>query len=391
MDCCVSSNKVEDANLTAAVDKIEITNWKKLLNTLQQNESLTRYALARKRNDFTSLSEVHAYLSAYKHQNQTEQAWLIYLWITDNIHYNASGYFSGNLGQNDPESVFNMGMSVCDGYASLFQRLCENIGIECQKIVGNAKAFGYTIGDKLKGSTHAWNAIRLGEKWHYVEATWGSGYLDPITKKYEKSFDPYWFLVPADIFIFDHYNESFQLQTKKITLKEFEEMPCLMLKFHLNGFKLISHNSSLIVAENNPLVLEFSGPANMQLTSYLKTENGNILENTIFIKNHYFNSLKCHVQIILPKKNTFYNCFLFTKQSSETIADCVAKFRVIRYSGEEESNSRFPTEYAQYTQKFGDHCSVVVRHPYICLFCFIFSSFFCFFVICMLLILLPKL
>jgi kyphoscoliosis peptidase len=161
----------------------EIKNWKNLIDTLQQNASLNRYALARKRNDFRTLDDLFAYISAYKCQNQYEQAWLIYVWITDNIEYNMVGLLSGNLGRNDPESVLRTGLSVCEGFASLFERLCQVVGIECCKITGYSKAFGYSIGDKLTQTDHAWNTIKIGGKWFYVEATWGAGYADSVTNK----------------------------------------------------------------------------------------------------------------------------------------------------------------------------------------------------------------
>ncbi len=75
-----ATKKAETTNLAT-----EIKNWKTLIDTLQKNASLNRYALARKRSDFRTLDDLFAYISAYKCQNQYEQAWLIYVWITDNI------------------------------------------------------------------------------------------------------------------------------------------------------------------------------------------------------------------------------------------------------------------------------------------------------------------
>ena len=389
MGCCSSSNKVEDSTQLIVVPKVtssllnrkanreqneatyesnrrqehdstkiaetpdlitEIKNWKTLIDTLQKKESLKQYGLARKRTDFRSLDELYAYISAYKCENQFEQAWLIYVWITDNIEYNMYGLMSGNLGQNDPDSVLRTGLSVCEGFASLYERLCQVVGIECRKISGYSKAFGYSTGGKLNKEYHAWNVIKIDNKWYYVESTWGAGYADSVTKKNVKRFEPYWFLTPPDVFLYKHYSESCQLQSKRITLEEFEKMPNFELKFHLNGIGLLTHNSSTIVAPaESPLILEFSAPHTTLIIGDLKDfQSGEEAENTVFIQRDFVDKSKYVVKIVLPRKNTFYKFSLYAKQTSsnQQTYDCVAGFRLIRKEGEDHCHIKFLTTFS---------------------------------------------
>lgn len=70
------------------------------------------------------------------------------------------------------------GEAVCQGYASLFYRLCKEIGIECRYITGTAF------------EPHAWNIVKLEEKWYNVDCTWddqdnGEIYYDFFLKSEE--------------------------------------------------------------------------------------------------------------------------------------------------------------------------------------------------------------
>lgn len=49
-------------------------------------------------------------------------------WILDYVfvgRYNTEGFFSGQYGGTDAESVLQSGTSVCSGYANLFEALCK--------------------------------------------------------------------------------------------------------------------------------------------------------------------------------------------------------------------------------------------------------------------------
>jgi hypothetical protein len=72
-----------------------------------------------------------------------------YIWITNNIAYNASGFLSGNFGPQDAESVLRNRTSVCQGYAELFLALCQHSRLPAELISGYGKGVGSKAGIRL--------------------------------------------------------------------------------------------------------------------------------------------------------------------------------------------------------------------------------------------------
>ncbi len=225
-----SNSNNKNSNLTSF--EFDFNEWIRLVNKLQANKSLKQYAFSAQRSQFQNVNDLIRFLSNYKCETNFEKAWLIYVWITANINYNVDGFRTGDYGRNDAESVLRTGCCVCEGYARLYMQLCEGLGLECRKITGYAKGFGYRIGNKMIEMNHAWNALKIENRWYFVEATWGSGQCTN-DYKFKKIFNPMWFLTPSQVFMYDHYCEYFQLQKNKITLKEFENLPLFGLDFHL--------------------------------------------------------------------------------------------------------------------------------------------------------------
>ncbi len=56
------------------------------------------------------------------------------------------------------------GQAVCEGYARGFQYLMNRAGINCMIAVGASRR-----------ENHAWNMVKIGGKWYYVDATWDDG------------------------------------------------------------------------------------------------------------------------------------------------------------------------------------------------------------------------
>lgn len=59
--------------------------------------------------------------------------------------------------------------SVCNGYATAFQIIMHQLGIECGKING----VGYS---SMGAGPHAWNYVNIGGKYYYIDVTWD----DPV-------------------------------------------------------------------------------------------------------------------------------------------------------------------------------------------------------------------
>ena len=70
---------------------------------------------------------------------------------------------------------------------------------------------------------HAWNAIKIGNIWHFVDVTWGSGYLQ--NNQFKKDFKIKYFMVTPEKFINDHipFDPMWQLLTYPIKYEEFDK------------------------------------------------------------------------------------------------------------------------------------------------------------------------
>lgn len=85
------------------------------------------------------------------------------------------------------------GDAVCNGYAEAMQVLLRCVGIESKFVVGYGKtANGEWI-------DHAWNLVKLGEKWYHMDSTWD----DPTPDQNGMIVHPY-FNVTDDILSGNH-------------------------------------------------------------------------------------------------------------------------------------------------------------------------------------------
>ena len=150
-----------------------------------------------------------------KFLNDIDKVRSIFKWITNNISYDFRFFNSGKEMQppecsdkydcagitraweNDYlKKILRSRKAVSDGYARLFQKLCEFSHIQTEIIPGYARTKPYQVGNKISAN-HAWNAVFIDTAWFFLDATWASGYcvenddgkLIRFVKEYE---DYYW-------------------------------------------------------------------------------------------------------------------------------------------------------------------------------------------------------
>lgn len=113
-------------------------------------------------------------------------AYSIFYWITTNISYDYSllttegFYFSWEDDVNSAETTFNRRQGVCDGYSRLYSVICEKSNIKTAYIYGYTPSVHTGYDDPLLYGQHAWNAVRIYNKWYLLDATWNWFITDPI-------------------------------------------------------------------------------------------------------------------------------------------------------------------------------------------------------------------
>ena len=168
--------------------------------SLENFREIDMHALNAPESAENSIESLAAYLTKPA-KNDTEKVRAIYRWIAENIDYDVQGFSSGSYGDTSAEGVLKSGRSVCSGYSNLFEKLANASGLDAVTISGYAKGYGYTPGMRFSGPTdHAWNAVKIDEKWYQIDSTWGAGSVDN-DGKYNREFEDYYFLTPPEEFI----------------------------------------------------------------------------------------------------------------------------------------------------------------------------------------------
>jgi hypothetical protein len=121
--------------------------------------------------------------------NRFLKAKIIHDWICYNIAYDADTFLGRAHNGQDYISVIKNKKAVCAGYSELFSYMCGLASIEAIVINGYSKGYGYngTIGTS---PDHAWNAVKVDNKWYLIDVTWDAGYLeyDYFIRKYTTEY-----------------------------------------------------------------------------------------------------------------------------------------------------------------------------------------------------------
>ena len=91
-----------------------------------------------------------------------EKILFVHDYIIDNVSYDYSEeYFSAYEG-------LYYGKTVCKGYALLTYKMLTELDVPCRYLVGVYNEGG----DDGQGQNHAWNMVKLGSSWYYLDTTW---------------------------------------------------------------------------------------------------------------------------------------------------------------------------------------------------------------------------
>ena len=296
--------------------EFSIGDWKSLINKLRSNKALEHYALSRNRQQFSGIDDLVSFMAKSPASNETERAWVIYVWVAHNIEYDGQAFSTGNYGSQDADSVLKHGRSVCEGYATLYKTLCDHLDIKCEKISGYAKGFGYQTGTKFTKTDHAWNAVLLANKWYLVEATWAAGSLSGQFV-FTKRFEPYFFCCPAQVFVYTHFPENNETHTRNVvSLRQFEELPLFNLDYFLMGLNCKNYMSAKIVCTKSPLCVEFTAAEDTQLIGHLEERGQQQIKQikNAVIDQRDSNSDNQALLVTIPAKNTDYSLKLYARK-----------------------------------------------------------------------------
>ncbi len=95
-------------------------------------------------------NKIKSVAASCKADTKWQTALNLHEWLTKNLYYDHSLQYYG------ADSILR-GYGVCDSYSKIYMMLCKAAGIPVSRVTNN---------------DHAWNAIKLGGEWFYVDCTW---------------------------------------------------------------------------------------------------------------------------------------------------------------------------------------------------------------------------
>ncbi len=294
------------------------------------------------------LEKLAAFFRANHGGSELIAARLICRWIAENVSYDIEQLKAGNLNRNKTaREAFETRKCVCGGYANLFLKLAELVGLKAVKITGYSKVYGYSQGEDVRDNSHAWNAVQIKGRWRLVDPTWASGYVND-EDRFVRQFNEFYFMAPPETLILTHFPEdpAHQLLRQPVSMQQFENFVYLRPRFFRYGIVLKSHRNGLIEAGSD---LEVSLEADNR-TSFAASlsRNGKKLPDTaVFIQNP-----GGHVQVnaVFPEKGA-YNLDIYAKKENEEGAyGHVAMYKVAASEGKGDRIG-FPRIYQAFAEK----------------------------------------
>lgn len=111
----------------------------------------------------------------------------IFAWVASNIKYNFSAYYaSSGAGMPKINQILKYRTGICLDYAYLMDSLCKIVGITNVTVLGYAKDELFDVHDSIYSDNHAWNAVKLDNKWFVYDVTWASGETDYKLTKFSQ-------------------------------------------------------------------------------------------------------------------------------------------------------------------------------------------------------------
>ena len=188
-----------------------------------------------------------------------EAAYMVYKWEYENLQYDCYHYnHDRDLIDFTEDGTYKSGVGVCNGFAYLYARLCNAMGVEAYRVVGYSKAGDFVKGVTPTSSDHAWNVIQIDGNYYLLDATWGIGSCngDAYVPKLRDSY----FCTKPEAFIRTHLpvEKKYQLVYPTITLKQWSNMLEVNMEFYESGMTEISPDKAILEIDNGKIEVEIT-------------------------------------------------------------------------------------------------------------------------------------
>lgn len=195
-----------------------------------------------------------------------DQVKALYAWMTKNIRYDLEEFYNPArktsttfqyrtleeraqkikaLEDKTVRETLRSKKAVCEGYARVFAKVCDLLGLENEVIEGYVRNSSRTIGKPRATPNHAWNAVKIDNKWLYVDTTWGAG--AESNGRWVRRFNPYYFNIPKKKYFQTHLPEDslWILRVGRTNKEKFYKQPIYSHEFLKSNVTLVGASGIL--------------------------------------------------------------------------------------------------------------------------------------------------
>jgi len=227
-------------------------------------------------------------------ENNYDKIKFFYEWIINNTEYGERS------DSQEITSVFVNNTSVCAGYSKAFLYLCQKADIEC------AYVSGYTN----QNEKHAWNLVKLGDNYYWIDVTWG----DPVyAGEKDNRINYNYFLVDDSDFFTNHIIERGVESSWDYNINKTFEFPnCTddsLSYYKSNGSYFNTYDSFLIssyikdkfrngIYQNIELKFNDSEQYNSFLYEFIEKDNARIYEDVKAVNPMFYGTISISYETI---------------------------------------------------------------------------------------------
>lgn len=196
-----SNNGYQAATLDNGDGTVKVTYTVKFFTTKEQEEETAR-----------KLIDIETKLNVFD-KSDFEKAKAVYDWICENVTYDYQSSEADVL-KNTAYQALTKGTAQCEGYSNLFYRMMKDLGVETRLIAGT-----------YDGGGHAWNIVKIGNKWYGIDTTHGSQLQDQNQTVTTDKNNTSYFLKGSDNFTendpYDEYKSETFTGTYPLSVKDY--------------------------------------------------------------------------------------------------------------------------------------------------------------------------
>lgn len=219
--------------------------------------------------DEKNVATIAAYIAAHE-SDPYGRAKAVYDYVSSRIAYDAPALAKGAYPPQDPVTVLRTRKAVCAGYSRLFMAIANELGLLTMFVTGDARDLNGMV---PPGAGHAWNAVKIRNKWYLLDTTWGSGFINQ--GKFNQRYSSAYLFTPPEVFGLNHFPDEAKWQLRKhpLSVAQFKQQPSLHADFFARGWRLNTAARSPVQLKDR-VELQLQNTGNQYLLAHLKPAKG---------------------------------------------------------------------------------------------------------------------